>query len=156
MIILLKTGVSGSTISATPPVYSEELWNRAGFITLDAYMTAADHTPTEPCSAIGYSFFDMNRAFLSCLTCHSPHSGNCFNTAPSIRCTMLSQSGHCLRKMRKDIPPEHSSKSALDGQPKLPIEIACNRHHGDGEIRHYCRQLSDSHSQTQANFRRQR
>ena len=28
MIILLKTGVSGSTIAATPPVYSEELWNR--------------------------------------------------------------------------------------------------------------------------------
>ena len=34
------------------------------------------------------------------------------------------QSGHCLRTMRTDIPPEHSSKSALDGQPKLPIEIA--------------------------------
>ena len=48
MIILLKTGVSGSTIAATLPVYSEELWNKAGFIALDAYMTAADHTLTEP------------------------------------------------------------------------------------------------------------
>ena len=37
---------------------------------------------------------------------------------------MLSQSGHCLRKMRTDIRPDHSSKSELDGRPTLPTGIA--------------------------------
>ena len=48
MIIFLNTGVPRSYITSTSPVYSEELWNKAGFIALDAYMAGADHTPTEP------------------------------------------------------------------------------------------------------------
>ena len=43
LIIRLKTGVSRSNIAANPPVHSEELWNKAGFIALDAYMMAAAH-----------------------------------------------------------------------------------------------------------------